>query len=103
MLASRSSASERERRHAFRMPQRELLRDHPAHRHSKNMRPRNVELVEHARSVIGKHLDRIWRVRLVALSGSAIVEGDYAKRAREIGYQLGIPSRGTGAETHDHQ
>src|SRR5713226_10191594 len=93
MSSTRGGASKREGRSVRGMTQRKLLRDHPAHRYPEHVRARNFELLEQPGGVVGKHLDRVRRIGLVALPGAAIVKRDHAKSARELLDQLGIPCR----------
>src|SRR5260370_23058021 len=74
MALAAVGASEDQAASARRIGKRELLRDHPAHRDSENMRVRRLRMIKH-RGDIRSHLrKRELRVGLVALAGAAVVD-----------------------------
>src|SRR6266550_4722591 len=68
------------------------LRDPSAHGVAANNRLVELQIVEYRRSVVGKHLDRIFRRRLAGLSHSTIVESDDGVIAGKLGHLVDVPN-----------
>ena len=76
-------AAEHEPPDASRVPERELLGDHAAHRHAEHVGGHGSEGVEQRGGVVGELGSRIGPGRRVRLATAAIVEGDHPVRAGE--------------------
>src|SRR6516225_1234252 len=95
-------ASEDQTRETVGVIQRELLRDHPAHRDAEHRGASDSERVHQPLRVGGHLANRIGRRRLVAAAGPAIVELQQAKNARQD-WSLLIPRAKVRTESPDHR
>lgn len=78
----RVRAAENEPRHALRMPQRDLLADHPAKRHAEDVRLLDLEPIQHRHRVVNE-LGGCVRARCDSRpSTAAVVVGDHASLGR---------------------
>ena len=95
-------AGEHETPHAPRMPERQLLGDHAAHRHADDVGARDPHGVEEAGRVVGHVVHGVRAGRSGAPPHTPVVEGDRAIAAGEVG-NLEQPGTRVGGEPHDEE
>ncbi len=94
-------ASEHQAAHARRVPERELLRNHAAHRDAVDVRAVDLRMIEDRRDVI-RHIGHGPRcIGLVALAGAAIVDEDSFEAPLDEVEKRITPSAAGAAEAHD--
>ncbi len=99
-VRARERAGQVQRAHAIRPRERQLLRDHAAHRHAEHVGAVDAERVHEAERVAGHHARRVRVIRSVALAHAAVVERDHPIQRGELGH-LKRPRRLIAAEPHD--
>src|SRR5205085_11494366 len=83
---ARTRVREHERAHALRVMEREVARDAPAHRKSRDVRLTHAEVIEHAQEVGAKHREIERALVVLRLAVAARVPGGRPVVARkEIG------------------
>ena len=88
--------------YALGVPERQLLRDHAAHRDAEDVRSRDAERVEQAGRVVRHLVDGVGPGGLRAPPDAAVVEGDRPVARGEVG-DLEHPRRRVGGEAHDEE
>src|SRR5260370_19258994 len=99
MRSAAGSAAQDERPHAFRILQRQFLRDHSAHRYSEHVRVFYAGCIQDGQGVGGHQRDRVRTGGHFTLADTAIVGGYGAVPVREHGPRAIPHARGI-AEPH---
>src|SRR5260370_41308399 len=100
MALAAVGASEDQAASARRIGKRELLRDHPAHRDSENMRVRRLRMLEHSRDIRSHLRKRELPVGLVALASAAVVDHENLEAGFHQFQKWLTPSAPPAAEPH---
>src|SRR5437899_9159836 len=94
MLATRGGTAQNQASNALRVVNRELLSDHPAHRHAKNMGTRDIERIKQANYIAREQRDRIGDVGLVREPSPAVIVGDDSVGFSHFPNKFRVPGRG---------
>ena len=96
------SASERKGPDPLRMPDRKLLRDHPAHGDAEHVRGRRARRFDHRRGVVGEVLHAVGEPAAPRLAGADVVEDQYVEVPRQQLRET-VPGARGEAEAHDEE
>jgi hypothetical protein len=98
--AAARRAAEHEALHSLRMIERQLLRDHPAHRHAEHVGAVDPERIHQAERIARHHPRRIRMIGRIRLSDPPVVERNHPMPRRKIRH-LKRPSQMVPTKPHD--
>jgi len=100
-LATAMGRAQDEAADGIRLIECQLLQDHPAQRDAEPVRRGFTRGMQHRQGVRRHQRDAVWDIRLVRLSGAAIVEGDHLElpgQRRDVAPPCALDARGFSAD-----